>query len=112
VGLLYNVGLLSFPQTISLFLLNDKKEEEGRTMGKVSGKEEMEERRRNKKKFGVLGCRIILWVFFPLSEVVACDRGQKTPLRIERREVIPIYNSVGAKKPPFVAHHSQHDTSA
>jgi hypothetical protein len=37
------VGLLSFSQTISLSLLNDKKKEEGRRrrMGEVGKKEEM-----------------------------------------------------------------------
>jgi hypothetical protein len=61
VGLLSTVGLLSFSQTISLSLLNDKKEEEGRRMG------EKKKWKKNKKKFGVLGCKIILWVFFFLS---------------------------------------------
>ena len=60
-------------------------------MGDV-GEEEMEGRRRNKKKkFSILGCRIILWVFFLLYEVAACDwRAKKPPLRIDRREVMSI----------------------
>jgi hypothetical protein len=35
------------------------------------------EGRRKKKKFSVLECRIILWVFFPLYEVADCDWGAK-----------------------------------
>jgi hypothetical protein len=46
MGLLYIVGLLSFSQTISLSLLNDKEEEEGRRMGEVSRKEEMGEKKK------------------------------------------------------------------
>ena len=73
MGLLYTmglsaVGLLSLSQTISLSLLNDKKKEEGRRrMGEVGKKEEMGEKKKWKeeeeeirKKFNVLGCRIIL----------------------------------------------------
>jgi hypothetical protein len=63
VGLLYivglsAVGLLSFSQTISLSLLNDKKKEE-EEWERSAGREKWE-RRRNKKKFSVLGCRIVL----------------------------------------------------
>jgi hypothetical protein len=44
---LSTVGLLSFSQTISLSLLNDKKKEEGRRrMGEVGKKEEMGEKKK------------------------------------------------------------------
>jgi hypothetical protein len=39
------------------------------------GEEEMEGRIRKKKKFSVLECRIILWVFFSLYDVADCDWG-------------------------------------
>jgi hypothetical protein len=50
VGLLCTVGFLSFSQTISLSLLNDKKKEEGRRrMGEVGRKEEMGEKKKQEK---------------------------------------------------------------
>ena len=63
------VGLLSFSQTISLSLLNDKKKEEGRRKKEEeewerSEKKKWEEEEKIRKKFSVLGCRIILWIFF------------------------------------------------
>jgi hypothetical protein len=68
------VGLLSFSQAISLSLLNDKKKVEGRRRvgGEVVSKEKRWERRKKKKEEGeirkkksnVLGCRIILYIFF------------------------------------------------
>jgi hypothetical protein len=56
VGLLCTVGLsavdlLSFSQTISLSLLNDKKKEEGRRrMGEVGRKEEMGNKKKKKEE--------------------------------------------------------------
>ena len=51
-----------------------KKNGKGRQKGRNGREEEMEGRIRNKKKFSVLGCRIVLWVFFfLLCEVSACD---------------------------------------
>jgi hypothetical protein len=45
------VGLLSFSQTISLSLLNDKKKEEGRKrMGEVGRKEKMGEKKKWKEE--------------------------------------------------------------
>jgi hypothetical protein len=77
------VALLSFSQAISLSLLNDKKKEEGRRRrvgGEAVGREKKWERRKKiRKKFNVLGCRIILCIFFLLCEVSNCDWRAKTP---------------------------------
>jgi hypothetical protein len=83
------VALLSFAQAISLSLLNDKKKEEGRRRrvgGEAVGREKKWERRKKRrkkkeirKKFNVLGCRIILCIFFLLCEVSNCDWRAKTP---------------------------------
>jgi hypothetical protein len=90
VGLLCTVGLsamslLSFSQTISLSLLNDKKKEEGRRrMGKVGRKEEMGEKKKCKEEEET---RKNL-VFYVRCQLVIGE--QKTPpLRNNRREVIP-----------------------
>jgi hypothetical protein len=52
-----------------------KKEEEAweRSAEGNGREEEMEGRRRKKKKFSVLECRIILWVFFFLYDVADCN---------------------------------------
>jgi hypothetical protein len=83
------VALLSFSQAISLSLLNDKKKKEGRRRrvgGENVGREKKWERRKKRrkkkeirKKFNVLGCRIILCIFFLLCEVSNCDWRAKTP---------------------------------
>jgi hypothetical protein len=83
------VALLSFSQAISLSLLNDKKKKEGRRRrvgGEAVGREKKWERRKKRrkkkeirKKFNVLGCRIILCIFFLLCEVSNCDWRAKTP---------------------------------
>jgi hypothetical protein len=82
------VALLSFSQAISLSLLNDKKEEgrRRRVGGEAVGREKKWERRKKRrkkkeirKKFNVLGCRIILCIFFLLCEVSNCDWRAKTP---------------------------------
>jgi hypothetical protein len=83
------VALLSFAQAISLSLLNDKKNEEGtrrRVGGEAVCREKKWERRKKRrkkkeirKKFNVLGCRIILCIFFLLCEVSNCDWRAKTP---------------------------------
>ena len=71
-------------------------------MGEVGRKEEMGEKKKWKEeeeikkiiiKISVLGCRIILWVFFPLYEVVACDwRAKKPPFthRPKRSYSLPL----------------------
>jgi hypothetical protein len=51
-----------------------------------------------RKKISVLGYRIVLWVFFLYMRCQLVIEGQKTsPLRTNRREVIPI-DAVDQKK--------------
>jgi hypothetical protein len=93
----------------SLSLFNDKKKEERRRrMGEIGIKEEMGEKKKwkeeeeKRKKSSVLGCWIILWVFFPLYEVATCDWGTKKPPFTHRpkgsyfllRIVTNVFNSV------------------
>jgi hypothetical protein len=80
------MGVLSFSQTISLSLLNDKKKEEKknergcRQEGRNGREEEMEGRRRNKENSSVLGCRIVLCIFFSIYVRCQLMSGrQKTP---------------------------------
>jgi hypothetical protein len=95
------VALLSFSQAISLSLLNDKKKEEEeeeeweerlsarRRNGKKEKKKKKRKKKKIRKKFNVLGCRIILCFFFCYVRCQIVIGGQKLlPLRQDRIEVI------------------------
>jgi hypothetical protein len=88
------VALLSLSQAISLSLLNDKKKEEGRRRrvgGEAVSREKKWERRKKRrkkkeirKKFNVLGCRIILCIFFRAGNFYTTRENDTNTTQINR----------------------------